>query len=1022
MNRFTRGGHPRLSLPFTRPSSGHSGAVLFLCLLLTLLLPACQLIPQDMNPGFNLPTDEPEPSDPDPTDTVPVVIDSPLQLSELMTANRTTLPSLDDSYPDWIELYNASSQPIDLTGYRLSDRLDQPDRWVFPNIRIEAGAYLIVFASGLAESQRAARLADGELHAGFRLNRSGEPLLLTDPAGQVLFYQEIPLLPDDQSFGRRDQDQHSDDPLLYLPQASPGSANGPDGYTSLSEIPVPRYDLLINEYVSRSLGPPDSDGDTSDWVEIINTGDTALPLAGFGLSDRPDNPQQWVFPDIIIEPDTMIVIWLSGKIKSPATDDPSTWHAPFALGGSDRELLLSDPSGHPVDRVELASLPVGVSHGRNPDQLDQWLFFPRPTSGQPNRTAGFSDLTAATSLSARPLRINEVRQLSSERLSGETVKDPDWIELFNASSQRVVLDGYGLSDQRADPYRQTLNGLGIDPGEYLVIEPDQFGLSAAGETLWLTAPDGQVIDWLTVGTAENHLSVGRPFADETAPADQSFYFLTATPGEPNNSPSLAGRSAEPLIQATTAADGRPHDTLYADQPLRIELTADQPDSRIHYTLDGTAPDANAPRYSRPLAIDRTTVLRAVVLREGYLPSRGVSRTWLYEPPHDLPVLSLVLPETDLYDPSSGLMTHFMAKTETAAAYQFYETDGRLGIDFSAGLSLHGSYSRREDQKSLQISLRSLYGQSELVYPFFPGNPVNTFRRLVLRTSGQDWKSTKLRDAFMTRVIKDDMALDTMDVRSCVVYINGRYHGLYEIREKVNSDYMASHHGIDPDQVDVIKGNRIVLSGSMAEWDALIRFIRQHDLREEEAYHYVLSQIDEHSLMDFLIAQSFFSNPDSGNKKFWRERSEDGQWRWVFFDLDWALHPETYDVNWLRGDLLHPDGHGHARIFSTEIQVRLLENTDFRQQLIERYAWMLNHVLTTERMLPLFDEMTETIRSEMPRQIERWGEPASVEEWEQNIAEMRAIIEVKHDQMVEVVRETFTLDDAAFRALFGEDAS
>lgn len=1016
------GSHQTTDRRSASRSPGYAAAVFLCCLILAVCLPACQLIPQDMNPGLSLPTGEPESPDPDPTDAVPVVIDSPLHVTEVMTANRTTLPSLDGSYPDWIELHNASSQPIDLKGYRLSDRLNNPERWIFPDIRLEAGDYLIVFASGLPQAEAAARLADGEVHASFRLSSSGEPLLLTDPAGQVLFYQEIPALPDDQSFGRRDQDTAASDPGLYLPQPSPGRANGTDGYRSLSEIPVPRYDLLINEYVSRSLGPPDSDGDDSDWVEIFNHGDTAVPLGGFALSDRPENPQRWVFPELIIEPDTMIVIWLSGKIKSIDPDDPSTWHASFALGSEDRELLLSDPSGHPVDRVTLTSLPVGVSHGRDPDQPDQWFFYPRPTPGQPNRTAGFSDLNAATSLNARPLRINEVRQLSSRRVQGQTERDPDWIELFNAGSEPVALDGYGLSDRRDEPYRHDLSGEIIQPGEYLLIEPDRFGLSASGETLWLTAPDGQVIDWLSVGQAENNLSIGRPFADEQAPADETRYYLSATPGQPNDSPSLSGRAAEPLIQAMTAADGQPHDNLYADQPLLVQLTADQPDSRIHYTLDGTLPDESAPRYREPLRITGNTILRAIVLRDDHLPSRTVSRTWLYEQPHDLPVMSLTLPDTDLTDPTDGMFTSFMAKTEVAADYQFYETDGRLGIDFTAGLSLHGSYSRREEQKSLQISLRPIYGQSDLTYPLFAGNPVTTFRRLVLRTSGQDWKSTKLRDAFMTRVVQNEMALDTMDVRACVVYINGRYHGLYELREKVNSDYMASHHGIDPDRADVIKGNRIVLSGSMAEWDALIRYIRLHDLREAEPYHYVLSQIDEHSLMDFLIAQSFFSNPDSGNKKFWRERSEDGQWRWVFFDLDWGLRPETYDLNWLRGDLLHPEGHGHARIFSTEIQVRLMENEDFRQRFAERYAWMLNHVLTTERMLPLFDQMTETIRSEMPRQIARWGEPASVEEWEQNIAEMRAIIEVKHDQMIEVVRETFELDDASFRELFGEDTA
>ena len=160
--------------------------------------------------------------------------------------------------------------------------------------------------------------------------------------------------------------------------------------------------------------------------------------------------------------------------------------------------------------------------------------------------------------------------------------------------------------------------------------------------------------------------------------------------------------------------------------------------------------------------------------------------------------------------ANGVLTSAASTKETPVEFAFYEKDGRLGIDSEAGVELHGQFSRKETQRSLELKFRSSYGANEITYPFFPDYDVTTFRRLVLRTSGQDWKYTKVRDAFMTRVIEGQLSVDTMAVRNCVVYVNGKYWGLYEIREKLDQFYVASHYGVDPNKVDVIKGNNMVV--------------------------------------------------------------------------------------------------------------------------------------------------------------------------------------------------------------------
>ena len=136
-------------------------------------------------------------------------------------------------------------------------------------------------------------------------------------------------------------------------------------------------------------------------------------------------------------------------------------------------------------------------------------------------------------------------------------------------------------------------------------------------------------------------------------------------------------------------------------------------------------------------------------------------------------------------------------------------------------------------------------------------------------------------------------IDVMDSRPCVVYINGEYWGLYNIREKVNEDYLASHYGVDPKKVDILVWNGFALAGSNEAYKALIEYVETHDMQNQEYYEYVTSQIDIDNFIDYLIVESYFGNTDLGNIKFWRDQNG-GKWRWVLYDMDWALfHGDVY---------------------------------------------------------------------------------------------------------------------------------
>jgi hypothetical protein len=137
-------------------------------------------------------------------------------INEIMPSNSVTICDEDGDYPDWIELYNGSSLPVDLNGYMISDDEDEPDKWVFPSVVVGPHGYLLIFASGKN------RLSGPYLHTNFKIKASGEPVLLSDPAEVLLDQVNAGQIDPDVSYGRK-PDGSSEMDYFYV--TSPGAGN-----------------------------------------------------------------------------------------------------------------------------------------------------------------------------------------------------------------------------------------------------------------------------------------------------------------------------------------------------------------------------------------------------------------------------------------------------------------------------------------------------------------------------------------------------------------------------------------------------------------------------------------------------------------------------------------------------------------------------------------------------------------------------------------------------------------------------
>jgi hypothetical protein len=141
-------------------------------------------------------------------------------INEVVASNASTLVDEDGDAADWIELWNPTDEPFDVGGYFLSDDALEPRRWQLPSRIIEPDGFLLVFASG---KDRAA--ADGELHASFRLDRGGEPVLFSDPEGLLIDRLGEVALPRDASLGRDPRDPAR---LCLFAFPTPASPNAPE--------------------------------------------------------------------------------------------------------------------------------------------------------------------------------------------------------------------------------------------------------------------------------------------------------------------------------------------------------------------------------------------------------------------------------------------------------------------------------------------------------------------------------------------------------------------------------------------------------------------------------------------------------------------------------------------------------------------------------------------------------------------------------------------------------------------------
>lgn len=936
-------------------------------------------------------------------------------ISEIMADNTKTLADENGDYCDWIELHNPTAAPINLAGFIIAD--NSSNQFTFPDLVISPGEHLVLFANGVEKVDTANKV----IHVPLSVGAKGENLYLYDAEGKLVCRISAPGIEADKSFGVAE-----DEKLAIFDVPTPGKPN----FVSVTEPTeqsgddsasgsVTQTGIYINEYSPNSTQTlMDDEGEFVAWVEIYNSTEKEIDLSGCSLTDDAIDRGKWIFPDYKIAAGGYGVVYLSGKDKPYGGG--KTVHATFKLNGKEEKLYLFSRTGQIIDQVDVYELFSNLTCGRVRQTPEKFAFFARPTPGRANVGTHFDSVESARYTGNREIAITEVAAVNTtnEHADGEYY---DFVEIYNSSKSNVNLANYKLSDsKKAESFKRLPKRI-LAPGEYAVVycgDEDyvsydgdifvSFGLNRYGETVYLLDKYNVVVDALKYGRMQNGYSSGKELDGD----GEVVYYASLTPGT-GNPESLKSSLPNPEFSRGSS---------YLKKGSQVEITV--PYGEIHYTIDGSTPTESSPIYTGPITVKRTGVIRARNFAVGHVPSDTVCATYLTDRKHDLPIVFLTTDSENLYDYSTGIWAmgagastefpyegaNFWQNWERPVHFEYMTAKGVSQVAFDAGISVFGQYSRANDQKSVEIKLKDKYGPTKVCYPFFGEDAVNVFSSFVLRNGGQDYNIAHIRDAYAAMVIKGQMDIDIMDYQPVVCYVNGEYHGIYDMREKIDEDYLANNHGADPDKVDLIKANSDVKAGTYDNYGKIIDYVNSHDLSNDAYYDKICEYVDVDELINYWMCEGFFTNTDTGNIKFWRERKAGAKWRWIFFDVDWCLFGSTYSVENITADYLDPLGHGVGQAFETDLYVNLYKNPRFRTRMLEIFSQHLKTTFRTDRMLKILDELIAEIDHEMPYYLERW-EISDYDSWKDRVETLREIIIDKRKIFPDQMKEALSMTDA-----------
>lgn len=427
----------------------------------------------------------------------------------------------------------------------------------------------------------------------------------------------------------------------------------------------------------------------------------------------------------------------------------------------------------------------------------------------------------------------------------------------------------------------------------------------------------------------------------------------------------------------------------------------------------------SPNYFPSAPLPRGNVIRAMSTKENRS-SSVVTHTYFHDSvTHNLPVVSIAMNADELFDYHQGIycagkdFENWRARNSRSAqggvpanwqgkgsdfarsAHVEWFNDDTLSVKQTLNVRIHGGSSRIRSRKSLRLYPLK---QEMLQLPHFSHSGYTEFHRVLLRNAGNDANTTLFRDAFMQHLVRD-LHVDIQHSTPVVVYLNGEYWGIHNLREWQNHHYIHRKYGIGKDAIDFIKEKRNVKKGDAYHF----REMMAEASKETPSFQTLSNHLDMDGFIDYIIANVYVRNTDwpHNNIKVWRKKMDygegvhDGRLRWLHNDLDhgFGLYGgwEAYAHNTLNYA---------KKSFETGLLLKsLLQNDTFAVAFANRFCDVLNTTFLPEHITSVIDSFMSLYEPEIERHFRRWDERKTIETWRDDIDVLRTFAEKRPDHLL-----------------------
>lgn len=829
--------------------------------------------------------------------------------------------------------------------------------------------------------------------------------------------------------------------------------------------------VVINEVMaSNQSGLLTSEGKVCDWIEIKNLTNSEVSLSGYKLLyskekavaadstatadstlQKPDTLKTekkekkhkknkgetvvndsiekkfitWTFPEeTTIKPGECLVVFTSSKApEQPATE----LHADIKLSRKGCLKLISNKTTV-LSEMQYDNLHSDQVIRRLNGEECEYSFYPTP--GFDNDNEGYEAYQALIEKQrTSPLRIWRLFSRCGE-------KDCNWVTLKNTSSQPVELSQYSLTDKASKPGKWTFPAETLAPGatrQVLFIgkgavqpSPNKASFKLDDDQVVVLTKGGKFVDGVSGYTTLPNTVIGR------RDNGTGFYYFNKSEAATTATTAAARAAADTtavdnvkcyrFITAKPVFDQAPG--VYSDVKT-MAVTINTGGRKVHYTTDGSIPTMDSKVYADSIRIDSITTIRAFAEGDDNSMRSGVTTcTYFLGVKHTLPVINITVSNSDLFDFNTGIYAtgpgarpafphvgaNYWKAWEKRAHVELY--DGNSGFETDCGLRIFGGFSRAREKKSFRIIFRGCYGEKSVSYDYFDKGKDEKLDQFVLRSGSQDDERVMVRDEFFTSLMAEHSpSLLVQAYRPVALYLNGKYWGLYYIREKINKDFVARHLGVSNDSITIIM-SKYLEKGTWTDFRAVQNYVNTHNMTLQSSYDYMNQHIDIPGLIDHFIGELYTSNTDVGNVRYVYSPDPKGdqKWHWVYYDLDssWAGYKTMNSYLNVNRDLCLQAGFTAA----------LLRNATFRKQFLERTSYHLHNTLSQKNAEAVFDALVAKIRPEMVNNCKRWP-GLSFETWEKNAATFRSHFATKPKTILDDIRGYLNVTPAEEKLYFSD---